>query len=113
MVSKSTIPCLKSINLDEEDIINDKGFEVFKMFVSLDNDMNYDKQMYVSGDKIIFNFYEFKSMFELAQGLRTGQKNICDANFKQSKFTSKLGSLEVRKTVRKKQNKKDKNIVSR
>lgn len=47
---------LTSIKLDEEDILNDERFRVFKRLASLDNDINYDKQMHVSSDKLVSNF---------------------------------------------------------
>ena len=63
---------LKIIKLHEYGI-SEKGEEVAKILINLNNNINYQYRLYKSGDKIVYNFYAFKSMFELFQGLMTGQ----------------------------------------
>ena len=70
-----------------------------KRFVNLNNDINHDKRVYVSGDKVVFSLYEFKSMFGLFHGVRVSQIDMCDAKLKQEKFSNRLKILKVQKTV--------------
>ena len=63
---------LKIIKLHEYGI-SGKGEEVAKILINFNNNINYQYRLYKSGDKIVYNFYAFKSMFELFQGLMTGQ----------------------------------------
>ena len=51
-------------------VASEEGEEVAKILIDLDNDINQQNWLYVSGNKIVYNFYAFKSMFELLQGLK-------------------------------------------
>ena len=81
-----------------------------KRLASLNNGINHDKQMYVSRDKVVFNLYEFKSMFGLFQGVRISQIDICDAKLEQYKFSNRLKILKDKETV-KKNYKKNKEVI--
>ena len=81
---------LTSIKLDEEDILNDERFRVFKRLASLDNDINYDKRMHVSSDKSVSNFHVFRSMLELIQGLKIRLIAMYDAESEQKEFSIEL-----------------------
>ena len=63
---------LKSIK--PNDSAKDKeGIETINKFIKLDNSIDYAERLYESGDKKCFNFFAFKSMFELFQGLAHGR----------------------------------------
>ena len=65
----------------------------------MNNDIYYDKPMYVSGDKVVFSLHESKSIFGLFQGVRVSQIDMCDAKLEQDKFSNRLKIVKDKKTV--------------
>lgn len=65
------------------------------------------RRLYVSGNKSVFNFYAFKSMFEIFQGLKVRRVRIYDTELEQKEFAIKLGRLRNNREIRKKYQKKD------
>ena len=99
---------LKSMKPD--DYAKDKeGIEMVNKFIKLDNSIDYAERLYVSGDKIFFKFFAFKSMFELFQGLAHGRIKLYDAELEQEKFVNELERLKNKpaKGDKYKKNKKD------
>ena len=84
---------LKSIKPD--DYAKDKeGIETINKFIKFDNSIDYAERLYVSGDKFFFNFFAFKSTFELFQGLAHGRMKFHDAKLEQEKFVIELEKLK-------------------
>ena len=59
----SNIPYLKSINLYNY-VASEEREEVGKRIIDLGKSIDYQHRLYVSGDKVVYNFYAVKSMFE-------------------------------------------------
>ena len=55
---------LKSIKPDDY-AKSKEEIETINNFIKFDNSIDYAERLHVSGDKKIFNFFVFKSMFEL------------------------------------------------
>ena len=90
---------LKSIKPDDYAKGKEGTETINYKFIEFDNSIDYAERLYVSGDKKVFNFFAFKSMFELFQGLAHDCIKFNDAELEQVKFVIELERLK-NKTAR-------------
>ena len=108
-----TIETLRLKSFKPYDYAKDKkGIEMINKFIKLDKRIDYAERLYVSGDNNFFNFFEFKSMFVLFQGLAHGHIKLYDAKLEQKEFAIGLERLKNKAARRDKHKKNKKDILN-
>ena len=91
----------KTIKYEEENL-DDNEIKLFKSHLNLEKGVDYRKLLYVSHvKKKVYNFYKYKSLYDLCQILLFREMKISDADLKQRNFDDDLRTNKTKKIVRK------------
>lgn len=92
------IPHLKSTKNTNE--ANEEGEVLFERLIPLENTIDYNKLLHTSGNKENFNLYEFGSLVDIYQRLKSRRINFKKADLRPRDFDALIKML-MDKRVRK------------